>query len=77
MKRVFVLALGFFFIGDSVSSATSAAQDERFDRSYKPPAPLRYKADAETLYQVGFSVRSYNANGFVLPGGTSGVGPDY
>jgi hypothetical protein len=77
MKRVFVVALGLFFICDAFSSATSAAQDEHFDRSYKPPAPLRYKTDAKTLYQAGFSVRSYNANGALLAGGTSSVGPSY
>ena len=77
MKRVFVVGLGVFFTFDSFSGATSAAQDDRFDRSYNPPAPLRYKVDARTLYQAGFSVRSYNANGALLEGGTSSVGPSY
>jgi len=77
MKRVFVVALGLFLTFDLVSGATSAARDERFDRSYKPPAPLRYKADAKTLYEAGFSVRTYNASGALLAGGTSGVGPSY
>jgi hypothetical protein len=77
MKRVFVVALGLSFICDAFSSATSAAQDEQFDRSYKPPAPQRYMADAKTLYEAGFSVRSYNAKGVVLEGGTSTVGPSY
>ena len=77
MKWFFVAALGLSFICDSVSGATSAAEDERFDRSYEPPAPLRYKVDARTLYQAGFSVRSVNANGVVLEGGTSEVGPSY
>jgi hypothetical protein len=39
MKRFFVAALSLFLICDSVSNVTSAAQDERFDRSYEPPAP--------------------------------------
>jgi hypothetical protein len=77
MKRVFVVALDLSFICDAFSSATSAAQDEQFDRSYKPPAPQRYMADAKTLYEAGFSVRSYNAKGVVLEGGTSTVGPSY
>jgi hypothetical protein len=77
MKPVFVVALGLLFICDSFSGTTSAAQDERFDRSYKPPAPQRYRVDAATLYQAGFSVRSYDANGVVLQGGTSDIGPDY
>ena len=76
MKRFFVAALSLFLICDFVSNVTSAAQDERFDRSYEPPAPLRYKVDARTLYRAGFSVRSLNANGVVLEG-TSAVGPSY
>jgi hypothetical protein len=77
MKRIFVVALGLLFISDVVSSAASAAPDESFDRSYKPPAARLYKADAATLYQAGFSVRAYNLSGAVLPGGTAAVGPDY
>jgi hypothetical protein len=77
MKQIFVVALGLFLICDAFSSATRAAQDDEFDRSYKPPAPLRYKTDAKTLYEAGFSVRSYNTNGALLAGGTSSVGPSY
>jgi hypothetical protein len=77
MKPFCVVALGFFFICSSVSDATSAGRDGRFDRSYEPPSALQYKADAETLYRAGFSVRSFNANGVVLEGGTSRVGPSY
>jgi len=76
MKQLCIVALSFFFICDSVSNATSAEQD-RFDRSYKPPAPLRYKVDARTLYRAGFSVRSFKANGVLVEGGTADVGPSY
>jgi hypothetical protein len=77
MNRLCVVALGLLYVCDSVSNAASAAQDGRFDRSYEPPAPLRYKVDASTLYKAGFSVRYISANGVVLEGGTAEVGPSY